>query len=111
LSDIFLDSIDWSGCNSTFEAVACDLPIVTLPGKLMRGRHSSAILTMMGLKKTVASDLDEYIKLAVRLGLDMEWRKQISEEVAANKHLVYRDKTCIIALEDFLETVVREKTD
>lgn len=40
--DIFLDSIDWSGCNSTMESLAYDLPIVTMPGTLMRGRHSAA---------------------------------------------------------------------
>lgn len=109
LSDVYLDSIEWSGCNSTLEAISCNLPIVTFPGKLMRGRHSSAILTMMGLKETTASDLNGYIELAVRLGLDTEWRKQISAKVAARKHLVYRDKTCIAGLEDFLETAVKEK--
>jgi protein O-GlcNAc transferase len=109
LSDVYLDSICWSGCNSTLEALSFDLPVVTLPGELMRGRHSSAILTMMGVTETIVSTRDEYIDLAVRLGLDVKWRKQISKKIAANKHLVYRDKTCITALEDFLERVVKEK--
>jgi protein O-GlcNAc transferase len=108
LSDVYLDSIDWSGCNSTFEAIACNLPIITLPNNLMRGRHSSAILTMMGMTETIASTLDEYIELAVRLGLNSEWRKQISEKIAANKQRVYRDRACITALEDFLIAVVKE---
>jgi protein O-GlcNAc transferase len=109
LSNIYLDSIGWSGCNSTFEALAYNLPVVTLPGNLMRGRHSAAILNMMGTTDTMVSILDEYIELAVRLGLDSELRKQISERVAANKHLIYRDKTCIIGLENFLEKAVTEK--
>ena len=33
----------------------------------MRGRHSAAILTMMDLTETIASTLDEYVTLAVRL--------------------------------------------
>ena len=111
MADIFLDSIGWSGCNSTFEAIACNLPIVTLPGELMRGRHTTAILTMMEMTETIASTLDEYIELSVRLGQDLEWRKQISNKIAANKHLVYRDRTCITALENFIERVVREKID
>jgi protein O-GlcNAc transferase len=109
LSDVFLDSIGWSGCNSTLEAIAHDLPIVTLPGGLMRGRHSAAILTMMGTTDTIASTLDEYIDLSIRLGLNPEWRKQISGKIVSNKQLAYRDKTCITALEDFLEAVVKEK--
>jgi len=111
LGDIYLDSIGWSGCNSTLEAISCNLPIVAFFGKFMRGRHSAAILTMMGLRETIASDLDEYIALAVRLGLDSEWRKQISAKIATNRHLVYRDKNCITALEDFLEKAVNKNLE
>jgi predicted O-linked N-acetylglucosamine transferase (SPINDLY family) len=110
ISDIRLDTIGWSGCNSTFEAIACNLPVITLPGKLMRQRHSAAILSMLGMTRTIASTLDEYIELAVRLGLDPVLRKQVSEKIAADKHLVYRDRVCITALEDFLEKAIRERT-
>jgi len=109
LSDIYLDTMEWSGCNSSFEAITCDLPIVTLPGKLMRGRHSTAILTMMGLKEMIAESIDDYIKIAVRLGKDSKRRLKISEKIAENKHLVYRDKTCITALEDFLVKAMKER--
>jgi len=109
ISDIFLDSICWSGGNTTFEALACDLPVVTLPGELMRGRHSSAILTMIGLTETVATTLDEYVSLAVKLGRDVEWRQYIYNKISKNKHLAYLDKACITALEDFLERAVKER--
>jgi len=108
IADVFLDSIEWSGCNSTLEALACNLPVITLPGELMRGRHSSAILTMMGMTETIVSTVDEYVQLAVRLGLDTDFRKHISKKVAANKHLVYDDQIPIAALEAFLEKVVEE---
>ena len=81
---------------------------MTLPGELMRGRHSSAILTMMGLIETIATTLDEYIALAVKLVQDLEWRQYISDKISKNKHLAYRDRACITALEEFIETVVKE---
>jgi predicted O-linked N-acetylglucosamine transferase (SPINDLY family) len=109
IADIFLDSIGWSGCNSTLEAVACNLPIVTLPGALMRGRHSSAILAMMGMRDTIAKTLDDYIEIGVRLGTDSGWRKYISERIASSKHLVYKDKACIKAIEDFIERAVNRR--
>lgn len=109
ISDIFLDTIGWSACNSAFEAIACDLPIITLPGEFMRGRHTSAILNMMGINETIAKNPDEYIEIAVRLGQDGEWRKLVSSKIADTKHRVYRDKTCITALEDFFERIVKEK--
>lgn len=111
LSDIYLDSIGWSGGNTTLEAIACNLPIVTLPKEMMRSRHSAAILSMMGMTETIAESVDEYMGIAVRLGKDAEFRKYLSDKIAKNKHLIYVDRTCIDALEDFLEKAVRERLE
>jgi protein O-GlcNAc transferase len=105
-ADVFLDSIGWSGCNSTLEALSCNLPIVTMPGNLMRGRHTHAILKMMGMDDLEAQDLQEYVALARRLGTDSEFRRQVSEQVSRKKHLSYRDKSCIDGLEKFLRKAV-----
>jgi predicted O-linked N-acetylglucosamine transferase (SPINDLY family) len=105
LADIYLDTIGWSGCNSILEALSCNLPVVTLPSSLMRGREGLAIYEMMGMKDTVAGTLDEYVSLAVRLGKDSGWRQEISEKIASRKHLVYYDRECIRGLEDFLRSV------
>jgi predicted O-linked N-acetylglucosamine transferase (SPINDLY family) len=106
MADVFLDSIGWSGCNSTLEALTCNLPIVTMPGKLMRGRHTHAILKMMGLDEVEGKDLDEYVAIAGRLGKEVEWRKHISEKISKLKHRVYRDTACIRGLEEFLKQAV-----
>jgi protein O-GlcNAc transferase len=106
LCDVFLDSIGWSGCNSTMEAIANDLPVVTMPGDLMRGRHSHAILTMMGVTETIAESLDEFIDLAVRLGRKSQFRSEIKEKISQNKHKLYRDTSCIKGLEAFIEEKV-----
>jgi predicted O-linked N-acetylglucosamine transferase (SPINDLY family) len=105
--DVFLDSIGWSGCNSTMESLAQDLPVVTLPGPLMRGRHSAAILKMIGLTGTIANSVDSYITLAARVGQDPVWRGALRQQIAANKHKLYRDRRCIDDLEAFLERVGR----
>jgi protein O-GlcNAc transferase len=109
LADVYLDTIGWSGCNSVLEALACNLPVVTLPTGLMRGREAFAILTMMGITETIATTSDDYIDIAVRLGNDTEWRRGVSAKIAVKKHLVYRDRTCIRALEDFFEKTVAER--
>jgi predicted O-linked N-acetylglucosamine transferase (SPINDLY family) len=106
---VFLDSIEWSGCNSTLESLVHNLPIVALEGRLMRGRHSAAILRRMGVTETLARSLDEYVALAGRLAREREWRESVGARVAANKHRVYRDRSCITALEEFLEEAVRAK--
>src|SRR5262249_44775062 len=105
--DIVLDSIGWSGCNSTLESLAHDLPIVTLRGALMRGRHTAAILEMMGVTETIADTVDDYIATAVRLGRDPLWRRALQRQIRERKHRVYCDHACIAALEEFLDRTAR----
>ena len=101
-ADIFLDSLGWSGCNSLLESLTHDMPAVTMPGALMRGRHGSAILTMMDVTETIATTVDEYVAMAVRLGRDRAWRDAVKARIAANKHRLYGDHACVAALADFL---------
>jgi predicted O-linked N-acetylglucosamine transferase (SPINDLY family) len=107
--DVFLDSIGWSGCNSTLESLAHDLPIVTMAGPLMRGRHTTAILKMMGVVETITATIDEYVSTAVRLAKDAPLRTALKTRIAQTKHRVYRDRACIAALEDFLDREARRE--
>jgi protein O-GlcNAc transferase len=104
---VFLDSIGWSGCNSTLESLSCDLPIVTMRAPLMRGRHSMAILHTMGVTETIAETIDDYVSIAVRLGLDAAWRSAVKARISTGKQRLYFDHACIAGLEQFLNTVVR----
>jgi protein O-GlcNAc transferase len=105
LGDIYLDSLGWSGGNTTLEALPHGLPIVTLPGSLMRGRHTYAILQQMGILDTIAHTLDEYVQIASQLGLDPEWREQMGQQVKARQDRVYRDPAPIRALEEWLRSL------
>jgi predicted O-linked N-acetylglucosamine transferase (SPINDLY family) len=100
--DIVLDSIGWSGGNSTLEGLAHDVPIVTMAGSLMRSRHTMAILTMMGVTETITDTVDDYVSTAVRLARDVPWRMSLKQQISENKHRAYRDSACISALEVFL---------
>jgi predicted O-linked N-acetylglucosamine transferase (SPINDLY family) len=108
--DIFLDSIGWSGFNSTSESLVHNLPVVTLRGAFMRGRHSTAILNRIGVGETVADSIDEYVSIATRLATNSGERRRISLEIDRNKHRAYRDRDCIARLEDFIENAVRGRT-
>lgn len=109
LCDVFLDSLGWSGCNSSLEAIECNLPVVTMAGSLMRGRHSLALLEMMGMTETVAKTVDDYVRLAVRIGKDGGWRYRLARETAAQKHRLYYDTRSVEGLADFLETAVAQR--
>jgi predicted O-linked N-acetylglucosamine transferase (SPINDLY family) len=106
ISDIFLDTLSWSGGNTSLEAIACNLPIVTCPGEFMRGRHAYAFLKMLGVTDTIAQNEAEYIDIAVKLGLDPTWRCHIAERMKARQDYLYDDKACVEALEAFYQQVV-----
>src|SRR5262245_50988794 len=107
--DIVLDSIGWSGFNSTIEGLFHDLPIVTMSGPLMRGRHTTAVLRMMDVTETVTETVDDFVAVAQRLATDPAWYAGVKDRMRANKHRVYRDRACITALEEFLIRATRER--
>ena len=84
-------------------------PIVTMPGALMRGRHTTAILKMMGITATIAATVDDYVSTAIHLARDEQWRKGIKIDIARNKHRLHRDRDCILALQEFLARVARHR--
>lgn len=75
----------------------------------MRSRHSYAILKMMGITETIATDEAEYIEIAVRLALEPGWRQQIVQKIYERQSWLYDDKTCVAALESFYQQVVQEQ--
>jgi len=107
LADMFLDSIGWSGCNSTLESLPHDLPVITVAGTLMRGLHGAAILRMMGVTDTICGNVEDYIATAIRLAKNPHERAALSRRIGENKHRIYRDRACITALEDLIEGTVR----
>lgn len=108
LSDVYLDTFTWSGGNTSLEAIACDLPIVTCPGEFMRGRHTDSFLKMLGVTDTIVSNEAEYIDIAVKLGLNPTWRNDIAERMKQRHNNLYDDKGCVIGLEKFYKQVIEE---
>jgi protein O-GlcNAc transferase len=100
--DVVLDAPTWSGGNTTLEGLAHDVPIVTWPGPLMRGRVTMAVLQRMGITETIAETLDDYVAIAARLARDVPWRLSLKQRMGENRERVYRDREYISALEDFL---------
>ncbi len=101
VADVFLDTCTWSGGNTSLEAIACGLPLVTYPGEFMRGRHADSFLKMIGVTETIAENVENYIEIAVRLGLDTSWRQEIKTKMQHQKARLFDDPVCVTALEEF----------
>ena len=102
LCDAMLDTLHWSGGNTSLDAFAAGLPLVTLPGRFMRGRQSLAMLRLAGLPELVAKDEDDYLRIAGRLATDRTWRERIAERVLQGCGRIFDDPAPIAELESFL---------
>ncbi|MHB9103072.1 MAG: O-linked N-acetylglucosamine transferase, SPINDLY family protein, partial [Sulfuricella sp.] len=100
--DVMLDTLHWSGGNTSLDALACALPMVTLPGEFMRGRQSYAMLKAMGLDELIARDKEDYVSIALRLGSDPAWRKEIQQRMAKNIDRVFENESPVKELEQLL---------
>ena len=81
--DAMLDTLHWSGGNTSLDALACGLPVVTLPGAFMRGRQSAAMLREVGVPQLVAKSRDDYVGIATRLVQDRDWRAHLGARIRA----------------------------
>ena len=102
VGDVYLDSIGWNGGTTTFNALAHNLPVVTLTGRFQRGRMGTALLRRIGVTETVATTTAEYVAIAARLGQDNAWRQAIRAAIANQKALIFHDQTAVRGLEQFL---------
>ncbi|MEC8051086.1 MAG: tetratricopeptide repeat protein, partial [Myxococcota bacterium] len=96
--DVFLDAHGWSGGNTTLEALNLDLPIVTTPGKYMRGRHSAAILKQLDLEDSIAESVDSWVQKASAYANDPALRKASAANIKAASNKAYRDPRVIEGL-------------
>ena len=102
MADIVLDSIGWSGGKSTLDILVEAPVIVTQAGAMMRGRHTTAILTAIGVTDTVAATTTEYCAIAVRLAKDPAWRAALRDRMRAGHRQVLSDTLPIRAMEAVL---------
>ncbi len=101
LADIALDTFEFTGFLTSLDAIACNLPIVTHEGQLMRSRQTAGILKRINVTETIAQTPSEYIKIATKLGWDSDLRKLISEKIKTNQSILYQDNECVQSLEQF----------
>lgn len=105
ISDVFLDTFEWSGGKTTLDALACKLPVVTCPGQFLRGRHAYGILCMLGMGDTIARNPTDYIDIAVNLGLNADWYQEIVAKICQHHDRLYNDSECVQGLETFYRHV------
>ncbi|MDC1213156.1 tetratricopeptide repeat protein [Rhodospirillales bacterium] len=101
-SRVILDTFEWSGGNTSLESFAMGKPVVTLPGKFMRGQHTSAMIRLMGIDELNVGTEDAYIAEAIKLISDEEYYKNVIVRIEQRSSCLFNDQEAIMGLASFL---------
>jgi protein O-GlcNAc transferase len=109
IADVVLDPIHFNGMNSSLESFAVGTPVVTLPTQLQRGRHTQAMYRKMGLTECIADSREQYVEIALRLGTDRDYAREVREQIRARSEVLFEDPRVVAEFERCFEEMVAER--
>ena len=105
ICDVLLDPPDYGGGNTSYEALAMGVPIVTWPSDYLRGRITYAMYKAMGMEDCIANSAEQYADLAVGLATDKSRRADVSRKILETNPVLYENARGIRELERFFKNV------
>jgi predicted O-linked N-acetylglucosamine transferase (SPINDLY family) len=106
LADVLLDTPHFNGMNSSLQAFAAGAPVVTLPGRFQRGRHTQAMYRKMGIFDCIAADAEDYTDIALRIANDRAYAQALRTRILARNHVLFEDARVVSEFERFFEGAV-----
>lgn len=130
-ADVMLDPFPFGGGVTSLQGFAVGTPIVTLPAQFLRGRLTLSMFQRMEeavgadvadgdvssngaasphrrteavspkLSALVAQSLDDYVKIAVRVGRDAEYRDALASSIRRHAHVLFEDEVAVSEWERF----------
>lgn len=109
VSDVMLDTTHFCGFNTTLEAFAVGVPVITLPGKFMRSRHTAAFYRKMNILDCIAQDQIDFVNKAVKLGCDSVYRDEISCKIRFSSEVLWQETAVIREFERCFENMLVQR--
>ena len=109
-ADVMLDTVHFNGMNTSLEAFAVGTPVVTLPARFQRGRHTQAMYRRMEMDEMIAADAAQYVELACRLANDPDFRATASARILERNGVLFEDRRVIDEFERFFAAAVKRVT-
>lgn len=76
--DIALDSLGWSGGNTSLDCFGAALPVVTQAGESMRSNHTSGLYQLMGMSYLISKNDSDFINSVLKFSSDNDYLKNVS---------------------------------
>jgi predicted O-linked N-acetylglucosamine transferase (SPINDLY family) len=106
---VILDTVHFNGQNTSLEALAMQMPVITLPGRLQRERHTYGMYRAMGFSELVAGTADEYVTLALRVANDAAYREHCRARIAALSGVLYENADFVRSCEKAFRVMTEER--
>ena len=95
ICDVCLDPFPFGGFNTSYDAFAYNIPVVTLDGNFLHGRFTSGLYRKMGLNECIVNTSEEYAKLSSNIGINEKLRHKINRNIEMKKHLIFQEQESV----------------
>jgi predicted O-linked N-acetylglucosamine transferase (SPINDLY family) len=109
LATAVLDVPTYSSCLTGYDALACGVPLVTMPGRYMVQRYVAGLYAQMGMQDLVAADEEAYVRLAVELGRNGDFREAMGRQIVERSDVLFEDDAVVREYEAFFRQVIDER--
>lgn len=80
-ADVIIDPFHFGGCNTSCEALALGVPVVTLPSFQLPGRFTMGLYREMGIDACIAQSEEDFVARAVRFATEPDHRRAVSAQI------------------------------
>lgn len=106
MADVALDTFHMGAGSTTYDTFSMGTPLVTWPSGFSRGRYTDACYRKMGLRDQVADSPEHFVDIAVRLGTDASFCREMRLRIEEKRHAIFDDSTLVQEFHEFLENAV-----
>ena len=93
LADLTLDTFVYNAHTTATDSLWAGVPVVTLIGRTFASRVAASLLSACGLKDLIAQTEADFVKLAVRLAEDAEFRSHVKQTLLKRRRMPLFDTT------------------
>jgi predicted O-linked N-acetylglucosamine transferase (SPINDLY family) len=97
-----LDTRHFGGGNTTLEALASGVPVVTWPGAFLRGRFALDCCSRLELPECVADSVEDFAQRAVHVARDPALRTEVLGKIHSRREALFRHQALAEGLQQAL---------
>ncbi|UIZ20641.1 hypothetical protein KXD40_001234 [Peronospora effusa] len=107
-ADAVLSSLHLTRPRASLQAFAAGAPVVTFPNELWASRITYGFYQQMGINDLIATSLDEYVALAIKLATNAAFHEKMVQLIQQNRSKLSEDKQAVKEWEQFFDFAGRQ---